>query len=336
MRLLANGDLTTLAGSGSNGFVNGPALSATFNEPYGGCVDLNGNTIVADYSNHLIRKITPDGTVSTLAGQAQFYGSTDGSGTVAKFFFPRDVACDFIGNYFVADEFSNKIRKITPKGIVSTFVGTGANSIQEGFGTSASISGPTTIAIDAAGVLFVTGTFNSVLRISQFGQVTVLSQSTSVGSDSGAFVNGVGIAAKFCAPNGIAFDRLGQVFIGDYTNRAIRRMQLLPPQSCLPGYFCPLSSSNMTICPFQFYCPVSNLDAPVPCPQGLFCDSLGLSVPRVCQQGFFCPVGSNSSTAQSCPSGNFCPSNSTNANLCPAGYFCPSSTCAELLFQIYN
>nr|WP_254615922.1 hypothetical protein [Cupriavidus basilensis] len=119
------GVVTTLAGSGIEGFSNGAATAASFFAPYGVAVDAAGNVYVADMNNHAIRKITPSGTVTTLAGTGSM-GSADGTGTAASFFAPRGVAVDGIGNVFVADTSNSKIRKITPAGVVTKLAGSGA------------------------------------------------------------------------------------------------------------------------------------------------------------------------------------------------------------------
>lgn len=118
---LSNVTVTTLAGSDA-GYADGAGGNAKFYTPTGVAVDASGNVYVADLGNHKIRKVTPDGNVSTLAGSTAGY--LDGQGTSAKFNKPADVAVDANGNIYVADYSNNKIRKITSDGTVSTLAGT--------------------------------------------------------------------------------------------------------------------------------------------------------------------------------------------------------------------
>jgi sugar lactone lactonase YvrE len=118
------GVVTTLAGAaGASGSVDGAGAAARFNRPSGLAVDGSGNVYVADTYNHTIRKITPAGVVSTLAGTALAYGSADGTGAAARFFYPQGVAADGSGNVYVADSNNLTIRKITPAGVVTTLAG---------------------------------------------------------------------------------------------------------------------------------------------------------------------------------------------------------------------
>jgi hypothetical protein len=147
------------------GSVDGSTRVALFNHPLGVAVDGAGNVLVADAYNSTIRKITPTGEVSTLAGSAGWPGSEDGAGASARFSEPHGVAVDGKGNIFIADNWSNTVRKITPDGLVSTLAGTaGGFSSVDGTGTSAGFNSTVALAIDGAGNLFVvdTGTIRKI------------------------------------------------------------------------------------------------------------------------------------------------------------------------------
>ena len=144
------GVVTTLAGNGLQGTSDGKGSTARFYLPSGVDVDANGNVYVADSGNNLIRKVAPDGSVTTIAGSGTL-GAADGQGTAASFNYPAGVAIDNIGNLYVADTNNNMIRKITPGGIVTTFAGGKTAGSADGNGTAASFNLPTDLAISADG-----------------------------------------------------------------------------------------------------------------------------------------------------------------------------------------
>lgn len=213
--------VTTMAGSGSQGSVNATGTSASFNSPSGTCVDVAGNVYVADYANNLIRKITPAGVVTTLAGSGA-QGSTDATGTAASFFNPFGVAVDGTGNVFVTDQDNHLIRKITPAGVVTTFAGqVGVPGVINGTGTAAAFNYPRGICIDAAGNLYVTDYFGHTIRkITPAGVVTTVAGQAGV---SGA-VDATGTSASFFRPNGICLDFAGNLYVADRNNHKIRKI----------------------------------------------------------------------------------------------------------------
>jgi sugar lactone lactonase YvrE len=214
-----SGVVTTLAGSGSIGSANGTGTAASFNYPQGVATDASGNVYVADGDNHLIRKIDPNGVVTTLAGSGS-PGSNNGAGTSASFFYPSGVATDLAGNVYVADESNQLIRKISPEGIVTTLAGSGSQGSDNGLGTSASFYFPSSVATDAAGNVYVADGDNQLIRkIDPTGLVSTFAGSGSYGS-----ANGIGLAASFTYPNGVATDAAGNVYIADTDNQLIRKI----------------------------------------------------------------------------------------------------------------
>jgi hypothetical protein len=157
------GAVTTLAGTpGQTGSVDGAGAAARFYEPGGVAADSGGNVFVADTANHTIRKITPDGAVTTLAGSAGQRGSADGTGGAARFGHPRNVAADSAGNVYVADSWNSTIRKITPAGAVTTLAGSaGQRAYADGIGSAARFSSPCGVAVDSAGNLYVADRSNN-------------------------------------------------------------------------------------------------------------------------------------------------------------------------------
>jgi streptogramin lyase len=220
-KISLTGDVTTLAGTaGFDGAVNGNGTSASFNNPVGVAVGGSGNVYVADAFNHLIRKISPTGDVTTLAGTAGFDGAVNGNGTSASFKYPWGVAVDGSGNVYVADAFNHLIRKISPTGDVTTLAGTGFDGAVNGNGTSASFGNPVGVAVDESGNVYVADTSNDLIRkISSTGDVTTLA-----GTGSGGAVNGNGTSASFKYPYGVAVDGSGNVYIADRSNHLIRRI----------------------------------------------------------------------------------------------------------------
>ena len=156
------GEVSTFAGSGTFGFADGTGTAAQFNGPFDVDVDAVGNVYVADTYNYRIRKITPAGVVTTLAGNAN-YGYADGDGAAAKFNQPKGVAVDPAGNVYVTDENNTRIRKITPTGTVTTFAGSTGGST-DGDVSVALFAAPVGIEIDANGNLYIVDTGNNRIR----------------------------------------------------------------------------------------------------------------------------------------------------------------------------
>ncbi|WP_304842093.1 NHL repeat-containing protein [Hydrogenophaga sp.] len=163
-KITAAGLVSTLAGAISTGYVDGPGNAARFDDANGLAIDKAGNLYVADTRNHRIRKVTPDGVVSTLAGSGA-KGATDGVGSLASFYSPRGLAVDSDGDVYVADTQNNLVRRITPMGVVSTLAGQpGVPGSLNGSGAEATFRYPYGVAVGADGTVFVADTFNHLIR----------------------------------------------------------------------------------------------------------------------------------------------------------------------------
>ena len=222
-KITPGGVVTTFAGTaGWSGSADGTGAAARFNHPTSVAVDGSGNVLVADSDNNTIRKITPAGMVTTLAGTAASRGSADGTGSVARFYSPSGVAVDGAGNVFVADSVYNTIRKITPAGVVTTLAGTArAIGSPDGTGAAARFNAPEGLALDDAGNVFVADSGNNKIRmITPGGVVTTLAG--AAGTPGGA--DGTGTAARFNGPQGVTVDRAGNVFVADSGNSTIRKI----------------------------------------------------------------------------------------------------------------
>ena len=197
------GVVTTLAGSGIYSSTDGNGLLSTFRAPSGIVVDGSGNLFVSDAEAHVIRKITPNGDVTTFAGMADVTGNVDGTGSAARFNDPSGLAIDAAGNLFVADAKNNKIRRITPAGVVSTFAGTGT--------PAPTFNLPVNLTMDAEGFLYVAEAGGNMIRkISPSGKVTVLA-----GGGTGGDTADTGAGALFHNPTGIVFDKAKTLYVAD-------------------------------------------------------------------------------------------------------------------------
>ena len=216
--------ITTFAGpvEPGAGAADGPGSAARFNQPYHVAADASGNIYVADSNNNTIRKITPAGDVTTLAGLAGSAGGADGTGSAARFNYPCGVAVDGSGNVYVADRYNHTIRKITPDGVVTTLAGlAGAGGSADGTGSAARFSYPTGVAVDGSGTVYVADTWNQLIRkITPAGDVSTLAGSP--GAMGGTNANGS--AARFWYPHGVAVDGSGNLFVGDTNNCQIRKI----------------------------------------------------------------------------------------------------------------
>ena len=219
-KITPGGVVSTFAGTaGVPGTADGAGDVARFRNPFGLAVDGADNLYVADVNNHAIRKITPAGVVTTLAGTIGSFGNTD---TPGRFNLPFGVALDALGNVFVADRGNNTIRKITPAGVVSTFAGTaGSSGSTNGNGATARFNSPSGVALDGSGNVYVVEVQTSTIRkITPTADVTTFAGLSGVNGS----VDGTGAAARFFAPFCIATDTAGNIYVSDTNNYVIRKI----------------------------------------------------------------------------------------------------------------
>jgi hypothetical protein len=206
-----NGDVSTLAGDGVIGQQNG--YSARFNEPWGVAVDPSNNVYVADRWNNQIRKISPDGFVTTFAGSGQ-QGNQNGSVSSASFYWPFGIALDKSGNLYISERGNGSIRKISANNTVTTLTG------------NVMIRGAAGVAVDSVGNVFVVDEVeNKILKITPSGVMNIIAGS---GNNNGT-TNGPGKIAKFEAPFGVAVDSMDNLFIADRGNNLIRKITFVKP-----------------------------------------------------------------------------------------------------------
>jgi len=216
--------VSTIAGSGERGFADGSGAEAQFDHPFGVAVDSSDNVYVADTNNHCIRKITPTGMVSTIAGSGTA-GFADGSGAEAQFDHPFGVAVDSSDNVYVADTNNHRIRKITPTRMVSTFAGTGTSGFVNGIGSTAQFNTPTGVVVDSRGNVYVADHVNHRIRkITPADRIEDRMVSTIAGSGERGFAEGTGTEAEFYGPHGVAVDSSGNVYVADESNHRIRKI----------------------------------------------------------------------------------------------------------------
>jgi sugar lactone lactonase YvrE len=217
-KVTPTGVVTTVAGSTAGAALDGVGTAARFQSPAAIAIDAADNLYVADTGNSTIRRITPAGVVTTLAGSARLAGAADGTGSTARFNEPRGVAVDATGIVYVADSGNGTIRKVTQAGVVTTLAGfAGTFGWGDGTGASATFAQPWGIAVDRTGNVFVCE-YGAVRRISPAGVVK-----TVAGDSGGTLGSADGTeTARFEFASGIAVDPSGILYVADQ-NGTIRR-----------------------------------------------------------------------------------------------------------------
>jgi serine/threonine protein kinase, bacterial len=208
-KIWPDGVVTTLCG-GIIGTDDGTASAGQFHSPAHMALDPAGNIVIADTYNHAIRRVTPAGVVTTIAGQKGAGGYANGMGTTARFFTPEAVAVDATGNIYVADSGNNAIRMIDTVGVVTTFAGSypgaggtaGASGSADGTGSAARFNDPQGLTLDAAGNLYVADNRNALIRkVTPAAVVTTLlgqlgREGVQLGAAPGSFTRPSGLTVS--------------------------------------------------------------------------------------------------------------------------------------------
>jgi sugar lactone lactonase YvrE len=224
--LLAQSEVVnTVAGNGEFGFslADGIAISMTLKNPRGVSVDALGNFYFADSLNHRIRKVLPDGTSVSVAGRGAAGSSGDGGpATTAYLDSPNNTAMDALGNLYIAEKDSHRIRKVNSAGVITRFAGTSVPGFNgDGIAAaSAMLNEPLAIAVDRAGNLYIADSGNNRIR-----KVTVTGTISTVAGNGTAGYSGDGgqaTLASLKSPQGVTVDSAGNIFIADYANYRVR------------------------------------------------------------------------------------------------------------------
>jgi uncharacterized protein (TIGR03437 family) len=220
VRMVLNGMIITVAGNGALGFGgdNGQATSAQLDGPTGVAVDSGGNLYIADTGNHCIRRVS-NGMITTVAGGGWSLGD-NGPATTAQLSDPWGVAVDSAGNLYIADEYDNRVRRVS-SGVITTVAGNGTPGFSgdNGSATSAQLNDPQGVAVDSAGNLYIADTGNNRMRKVSNGVITSVAGGAAPVGD-----NGPATSAQFDQPQGVAVDSAGNLYIADSANSRIRKV----------------------------------------------------------------------------------------------------------------
>ena len=222
-----SGGITTVAGNGTFGFSGdgGPATAAELNQPSSVAVDSAGNIYIADSYNNRIRKVDTSGGITTVAGNGTFGFSGDGGpATAAELNQPSSVAVDSAGNIYIADSYNNRIRKVDTSGGITTVAGNGTFGFSGDGGpaTAAELNQPSSVAVDSAGNIYIADSANNRIRkVDTSGGITTVAGNGTFGFSGDG---GPATAAELNQPEGMAVDSAGNIYIADYYNNRIRKV----------------------------------------------------------------------------------------------------------------
>ena len=230
-KVTPDGNITTWAGNGVPGETGdgGPAWNAKLTQPNGLATDAPGNLYIADSDSYEIRKVTPDGTITTVAGTGfEGFSGDGGPAGEAQLDHPISVAVDQAGNLFIADVYNNRVRKVSGDGMITTVAGSGAfgNFGDGGAAVDAEMDHPSALTVDSAGNLYIVDAGNNTVRkVTPDGTITTIAGSGLPGYSGD---NGPATGAQFDQPSGIAVDANGNIYVADSINNVVRLLQPTP------------------------------------------------------------------------------------------------------------
>ena len=228
--------ITTVAGTDAGSGDGGPATEALLTFPYGIAADGQGNIYIADTENHRIRKVDPDGIITTFAGTGdEGFGGDGGPATAAKLDWPSGVAVDAEGNVYIADQENERIRKVDSDGVITTFAGSGSYNFrgdEDGIpAVEASLNWPTGVAVDAQGNVYIADSYNNLIRkVGSDGLITTIAGSGRVfgffeePDEDDIGDGGPATDAKLDWPIGVAVDAEGNVYVADVGHDRVRKL----------------------------------------------------------------------------------------------------------------
>jgi hypothetical protein len=223
-RVFPDGTIRTVAGNGSAGFTGdtGPATSASMNAPSGGDRTADGGYLIADANNNRIRKVAPDGTITTVVGDGSAtFGGDNGPANLAQIRFPYDVAVQPDGGYLIADVDNNRIRRVASDGTITTVAGGGAGG-DGGPATTASLTKPSGVALTADGGYLIADTYDHrVRRVDPAGTITTVAGTGAAGVTGDG---GPATSATLNRPTRVAVEPDGGFVIADELNNRLRRV----------------------------------------------------------------------------------------------------------------
>ena len=244
IRKIAGGVVSTLAGvAGTRGEVDGTGSAARLYDPQNLALDSAGNIYVADGMGYAVRRITPDGVVTTVAGSPLIAGNSDGTGVAAQFNDITGITVDPSGNVFVADYGNNTVRKIAPGGVVTTVAGlSGVTGNKDGTGVAASFNGPAGVGSDSSGNIYIADSGNDLIRMmNPAGFVNTVAGVYLFADD----LDGLSSSARFNTPGDVCVDNSGIVYVADAGNSTIRR--LIPGVDSAPFFTAQPASQTVTL-----------------------------------------------------------------------------------------
>jgi type IX secretion system substrate protein/NHL repeat-containing protein len=218
--------ITTIAGKNGAGFTGdgGPATAAQLDEPFGVAVDANGNVYIADGINKRVRKITTDGMINTIAGNGSIAFNGDGIPATDAAIDVTNVAVSSSGIVYITDGYNNRLRVVTPDGMITTIAGNGSPSYggDGGPATDAALNAPVGLTVDAAGNIYIADLLNNRIR-----KATTDGMITTVAGTGAYSYNGDGepaTAAQLNQPYGVAVDDSGNIYIAEFAAQRIRKV----------------------------------------------------------------------------------------------------------------